>query len=96
MIIGAGSLFRVIVGSKATGIVAIAGGLAQGYVVVGLAATLICEVGAIVLLLRTFSIGHGLRGIFSVLSICMGGLMILLFTLSMWLFWLESHHTFRS
>ncbi|MFZ0955591.1 MAG: hypothetical protein WAN60_04560 [Candidatus Sulfotelmatobacter sp.] len=80
--------------SKATGLAAVAGGFAEGYVLAGLAATLICEVGALALLFRAFSPGHALRGVFSVLSICMSGLMIVLFGLSVWMLWFESHRTF--
>jgi hypothetical protein len=92
--IGLGSAFHGISNTKATGLAAVAGGFAETYVLVGLAATLICEVIAMVLLFRAFSRGHGVRSAFSVLSICMSGLMILVFCLSLWLFWFESHHTF--
>jgi len=92
--IGLGSAFRGISNTKATGLAAVAGGFAETYVLVGLAATLICEVSAMALLFRAFSRGHGVRSALSVLSICMSGLMILVFCLSLWLFWFESHHTF--
>ena len=94
MIISLGYVFRGMSNSKATGIAAVAGGFAEMYVLLGLAATLICEVSAMALLFRAFSRGHGARSVFSVLSICMSGLMILLFGLSLWLFWFESHHRF--
>ncbi len=94
MMIGLSYLFRGIWNSKATGLAAVAGGFAEGYVLVGLAATLICEVGAMVLLFRAFSRGHGVRSALSVLSIFMSGLMIVLFGLSVWVFWFESHHSF--
>jgi hypothetical protein len=64
------------------------------YVLLGLTATLICEVSAMVLLFRAFSHGHGVRSAFSVLSICMSGLMILFFCLSVWMFWYMRHHAF--
>jgi hypothetical protein len=86
--------FRDISNTKATGLAAVAGGFAEMYALVGLAATLICEVSAMALLFRAFSRGHGVRSVFSVLSICMSGLMIMLFCLSLWLFWFENHHTF--
>jgi hypothetical protein len=89
--ISLGYIFRGIAGSKATGVAAVAGGFAEGYVLMGMAATLICEVGAMVLLFRAFSRGHGLRSAFSVLSICVSGLMLLLFSLSIWLFWFARH-----
>jgi len=64
------------------------------YILLGLAATLICEVSAMVLLFRAFSRGHGVRSAFSVLSICVSGLMLLFFSLSLWLFWFQGHHRF--
>jgi len=93
MMIGLGSAFRGISNSKATGLGAIAGGFAEGYVMVGLAATLICEVGAMILLFRAFSRGHGVRSAFAMVSICVSSLMIILFCLSIWLLWLQSHQT---
>ena len=78
--------------SKATGLAAVAGGLAETYVTVGLATTLICEVLAITLLFRSFSRGHGLRSAFSILSLCMSGLTLGFFCLSLWLFWFQIHH----
>ena len=92
--IGLGYVFWAIASSKATGIAVVAAGFAEGYVVIGMAATLICEVGAMVLLFRAFSRGHGVRSAFSVLSICVSGLMLLLFPLSIWLFWFVRHQTF--
>ena len=94
MMIGLSYLFRGMWNSKATGVAAVAGGFAEAYVLVGLAATLICEVAAMALLFRAFSRGHGVRSVFSVLSICGSGLMILLFTLSLWVFWFQSHQAF--
>lgn len=94
MMIGLSYLFRGMWSSKATGIGAVAGGFAEGYLLAGLAATLICEVGAMALLFRAFSRGHGVRNVFSVLSICVSGLMIVLFGLSVWMLWFESHRTF--
>ncbi|MGA2745134.1 MAG: hypothetical protein ABSE44_10620 [Candidatus Sulfotelmatobacter sp.] len=94
MMIGLAYMFRGISNSRATGLAAVAGGFAEMFVTVGLAATLICEVGALALLFRAFSPGHALRGVFSVLSICMSGLMIVLFGLSVWVLWLQAHRTF--
>jgi hypothetical protein len=93
--IGFANAFRGILNTKATGLAAVAGGIAETYVLVGLAATLICEVSALTLLFRAFSRGHGVRGAFSVLSICMSALMIFIFCLSLrLLFWFNSHHRF--
>jgi len=94
MTIGLGYVFRGISNSKATGLPVVAGGFVEAYVMIGLAATLICEVSALALLFRAFSRGHGARSAFSVLSICISGLMIFLFSLSVWLFWFESHPRF--
>jgi len=94
MMIGLNSTLIGINNSKATGVAAVAGGLAETYVTVGLAATLICEGWAMTLLFRSFSRGHGLRSAFSVLSLCMSGLMLVLFCLSLWLFWFQSHHRY--
>jgi hypothetical protein len=94
MMIGLGYAFVGIGNSKATGLAAVAGGFAEMYVLLGLAATLICAVSAMVLLFRAFSRGHGVRSVLSVLSICVSGFMILLFGLSLWLFWFEIHHRY--
>ena len=90
--IGLSSAFRGASNTKATGLAAMAGGFVEMYVMLGLAATMICEVSAMVLLFRAFSPGHGVRSAFSALSICVSGSMILLFCLSLWLLWFESHH----
>jgi len=92
--IGLSSAFRGTSNTKATGLGVAVGGLVEMYVMVGLAATMICEVSAMVLLFRAFSAGHGVRSAFSALSICMSGLMILLFCLSLWLFWSTSQLRF--
>jgi hypothetical protein len=93
-LIGLRSVFTGISNTKATGLAALAGGFAEMYVMVGLVATVICEVSATVLLFRAFSAGHGVRSAFSALSICMSALMLLLFCLSLWLLWFASHHRF--
>jgi hypothetical protein len=91
MIIGLRNTFVGIGNSKATGVGAIAGGLLESYADAGLAAILICEVGAMALLFRAFSRGRGLRSAFSVFSICVSGLMLVLLCLSLWLFWFVRH-----
>lgn len=91
MMFGLGYAFVGIGNSKATGLVAVAGGIVEMYALLGLAATLICELSAMVLLFRAFSSGHGVRSAFSVLSICISGLTIVLFCLSLWLFWMARH-----
>ena len=91
MWIGLGYAFVGINNSKATGLAAVAGGVTEAYVTVGLAATLICEVWAMTLIVRSFSRGHGLRGALSILSLCASGLTLTFFFLSVWLLWFQSH-----
>jgi hypothetical protein len=81
-------------GQKATGIGALAGGLAELFVVCGICAILIGEITAIVLLLRAFSPGHWVRSFFSAMSICLSGIMLLLVGLFFWLSWFQTHHNF--
>jgi hypothetical protein len=93
-IIGLGNAFVGIANTKATGLAAVAGGFVEMQVMIGLAATLICEVSAMVLLFRAFSPGHELRSVLSVFTICACGLMILLFGLSIWFVWFANRHAF--
>jgi hypothetical protein len=83
--IGLGNAFRGISSEHATGLAAVAGGLTEMLVLVGLTATVVFEVGAIVLLVRAFEGGHWLRSLFSALSICLSGLMLLLLGMYLWL-----------
>src|SRR5258708_20631989 len=78
--IGLGHLFVGISSSKATGLAAVAGGFAEMYVLVGLAATVICEVCAMVLLFPAFSLGHSLCNPVSVLSIFIIGFVYIFFS----------------
>jgi hypothetical protein len=91
-IIGLGNALRVISTEKATGLAAITGALAETFVFVGLLATVVFEVAAIILLLRAFERGHWVRSVFSAFSICLGGLMLLLLSLFLWLNWSQTHH----
>jgi len=78
--------------SRATRLVAVAGGLAQMFAV-WIGAILIGQATAI-LLLRVFSPGDWMQNLFPVLSICMSGLMLLFIGLFLWLTWFQTHHTF--
>jgi hypothetical protein len=69
--------------NKATGLGAVAGGISEAAVVSGLLFILFCCVGAIVLLVRSFSRRHPGRTLLSVLSICWSAFILLLFALSM-------------
>jgi hypothetical protein len=91
-IIGLGNALRGISAEKATGLGAVAGALAETFILVGLLATVAFEVAAIILLLRAFERGHWLRSLFAAFSICLGGLMLLLLSLFLWLSWFQMHH----
>ena len=94
ILIGLGNTLIHISREKATGIGAVAGGLTEIFVVWGIGTILIGQVGAMVLLFRAFSPGHWMRGLFSVLSICLSALMLLLIGLFLWLSWFQKHHSF--
>lgn len=69
---------------RATGLAAIAGGLAEAYVTFGVLLSLGLPVAAIVLLLRSFSAGHRMRALISLLCICASALTLCLAALFMW------------
>lgn len=69
---------------KATGLGAVAGGISESLATFGLAVTVVFEVCAIVLLVRAFSRGHAARSLFSLLSLCCSGLIILFLGVFLW------------
>ena len=69
---------------KATGLSAVAGGFAEAYVTFGVLLSLGLPVGAIVLLLRSFSAGPRIRALISVLCICACVLILALTGLFVW------------
>ena len=89
--IGIFSALRGISREKATGLAATAGGLVESLSTFGLVATLVFEVAAIILLLRTFSGGRPVRALFSVISICCSGFMLTILGLFLWLFVFRPH-----
>jgi hypothetical protein len=93
-LVGIGYAFRGISEQKATGLGAVAGGLSEMFVLYGIGAILVGQVASIVLLFRTFSPGHWVRSLFSVLSICLSGLMLLLVGFFLWFSWSQTHHNF--
>jgi hypothetical protein len=92
ILIGFGYAFHGMLGAKATGIGAVAGGLNEIFVSYGVAATLLAQVFAIVFLCRTFASGRSLRNFFSIVSLCLSGFMIVMVVLFLWLTWSWSHH----
>ena len=76
--------FRGISAQHATGLAAVAGGLAEAYVTLGVLLSLGLPIAAIVLLLRSFSAGHRIRALISVLCICACVLVLALAGLFVW------------
>jgi hypothetical protein len=85
LIIGILHAFRGISEEKATGLGAIAGGLAGSYATFGLVLAFVLPVGAIVMLVKSFSVGHRMRTVFSLLYICWSALTLALAGLFLWL-----------
>lgn len=77
--------FRGISEQKATGLGAVAGGLAEWYITLGLILGFALPVAGIVLLIKSFSWEHWLRNFFSLLCIAWNTLMLTLAGLFVWL-----------
>jgi hypothetical protein len=86
LIIGMSNVFNGIAKEKATGLAAVAGGLAEGYVTFGMVLAFAMPITAILLLSRSFARGHGLRSLFSLVCICWNALMLALAGLFLWLY----------
>jgi hypothetical protein len=85
ILMGVGHAFKGISEQKATGLGAIVAELTEVFVV--------CGVGAF-LLSRAFLSGHWVRSLFSVLSLCLSGVMLLLVGLFSWLTWFSPSGNF--
>ena len=86
LIIGMSNAFRGISTEKATGLAAVAGGLAEAYVTFGAVLAFAMPITAIFLLSRSFARGHGVRSLFSFVCICWNALMLALAGLFLWLY----------
>ena len=86
-LIGLGYAFRGISEQKATGLGAVAGGLAEMFVVWGIGSMIISQVAAIIWLYRAFSGEHWMRNVVSALSICLSGLMLVVVCSFLWFAW---------
>jgi len=84
-LIGFGYLFVGINNSKATGLAAVAGDMAELLVWWGIVTMIICQVAAIVWLFRSFSSTHILRSLIAAVSVFASGLMLVL--VCAFLFW---------
>lgn len=89
-LLGLANAFRGISTEKATGLAAVAGGLTETFVLVGLVTTLVFQVVAIVLFVRTFETGHRFRNFFSAVSIFFSVLLLLLVALFVWMSWMRA------
>jgi hypothetical protein len=76
---------------KATGIGAVAGGFGEIFVVYGVAGTFVAQLFAVVLLSKSLSPGRPLRNFFSILSLCLSALMIVIIAVFLWLSWSWTH-----
>src|SRR5256885_1285256 len=86
LIIGMAQSFRGIFAQHATGLAAVAGGLAESYVTFAAVLAFALPVTAIFLLSRSFVRGHAARSLFSLLCICWNALMLALSGLFLWLY----------
>jgi hypothetical protein len=73
--------------SKATGIAVVAGSLRESLVLWGLASMIVCQIMAMVWLLRSISREHWMRSAVSAASVCASALILLLMGLFVWLTW---------
>jgi hypothetical protein len=79
--------------SHATGLAAVAGGFVEAYLTLGVGLTLVFEVAAIVLLLRSFSRGQFMRSLLGIASLCCSVLILFLLGVFVWLFFFKMPHT---
>ena len=77
--------FRDISNQKATGLGAVAGGLSQALTTFGLAALVVTQIAAIVLLARSFGRKHLLRSTLSMVTICCSVLLMAYLGMLAWL-----------
>jgi|SRR5215831_16380288 len=84
--------FKGISEQKATGLGAVAGGVAEVYATLGMMLALIVPVAAIVLLGKSLSSLHPMRTLVSWLSICWSVLLLVLSGLSVWFLFFQMPH----
>ena len=83
--IGFINAFVSMANQRATGLAAVAGGLAEVLVTFGLVVVVGSEVAAIVMLLRTLSRSQPMRAVVAIISVCCSGLLLGLVGLFLWL-----------
>ena len=92
LILGTFHSFRGISEQKATGLGAVAGGIAEAYMTFALILAFALPIAAIVLLVKSFSGGHRMRALFSLLCILWNALMLALAGLFVWLSFIYLPH----
>ena len=86
LIVGMFSSFRGISTEKATGLAAVAGGLAEAYLTFAFVLTFLLPIAAILLLSRSFAKGHQVRSLLSLLCIGWNAVLLALAGLYVWLY----------
>jgi hypothetical protein len=86
LVIGMAQSFRGIFAEHATGLAAVAGGLAEAYVTFAAVLAFALPITAIFLLSRSFVRGHVARSLFSLLCICWNALILALSGLFLWFY----------
>jgi hypothetical protein len=86
LITGMSKTFRGISAEHATGLFAVAGGLAEAYVTFAVVLAFVLPITAIFLLSRSFVRGRAARSLFSLLCICWNVFMLALAGLFLWLY----------
>jgi len=86
-------LLREFVNQKQTGLGAVAGGLSEYFVTLGLVAAFAFSILSIILLMRSFSKGHWMRSVFSLFSIVVSVLLLAIFSLYIWLMYFFQHRS---
>ncbi len=85
-------LFIGINHSRAIGLAAVAGGMAEGLVLWGVVAMFISQIAAIVWLFRSFSRDLWIRNVVPVISMGMSALMLTMVGLFLWIVWFQTRH----
>jgi hypothetical protein len=78
--------------AKATGIAAVVGGFTEIFLMYGVIGAFIAQLFAIVLLSKSLLPEWPVRNFFSILSLCLSGLLIVLIAVFLWLSWSWAHH----
>ncbi len=87
ILIGIGRAFKGVSEQKATGLGAVAGGISEMLVLLGLAMMIVGQVAAIMWLSRSFSREHVMRNVISAISIGLSAVMLMVMAGYAWAAW---------